>query len=506
MALSRNTACLACAIAHVGCASARLAQLCPPDLVATGKARVVLETIADSRLGDPVDNPLALVESGDGRLFMVNRPGTVHVIEGGVINPIPTLDIRGELLWSHSRGLTGFALHRDFHVHDAPGYSKIYVYYTQEAGTAPATWPLQVVEHQNVLAEWTMDPLDPGRVHPDSRREIFRADHRSIVHMGGDLKWGPDSYLYIAIGSPPSRRASSQENDHPDGSIMRIDPLDPSLTPLSPDPVSTNGRYRVPIDNPFVGMAIATPEVWAFGLRHPWRMSFDRVTGELFSADVGGSLHEEINHIQRGANYGWPYREGPCEGPDAPPMPPPHMHEPIVAYGHADGTAIIGGHVYRGAAMPWLRGTYIFADHSREGFPTAGRLLAVDLYDEFGTVREPSRSGIVEVRPAVIQNQLDFTVHSLSEDACGELYVMGLGRDATTIYSVIRRIIPACWADCDQSTGAGVLDVFDFLCFGNLFAAGDPYACDCDASTGRGVCDVFDYLCFGNAFSQGCEL
>ncbi len=485
--------------------TACVAQVCPPEIIAAGSARVVLESIADSRGGDLVDQAIALVDAGDGRMFMVNRTGTVHIIEHGAIDPTPTLDLRGEILSSFQRGITGFGLHRDFGRPGTPGFEKIYVYCTFPPGSGVPTWPVSNAVHQNVLVEWRMDPFAPNRVSPDSKREVFRADHLSTVHMGGDMKWGPDGYLYIAIGSPPNPRATAQQNDHPDGTILRIDPLHPSLTPLSADPVSGNGAYRVPADNPFHGTPSAAPEIWAYGLRHPWRMSFDRISGELFVADVGGALMEEINHVVRGANYGWPYREGPCPGPDDPPTPPPAWRDPILSYGHDDGIAIIGGFVYRGAAMPALRGMFIFADHSREGFPTAGRLLAANLYDEHGAVRPPSASGIADVQTGLVNADLDYTVHSLAEDARGELYLLGYGRDAVQQFSTIRRILPACWADCDHDSGPGILDIFDFLCFGNLFAAGDPYACDCDESTGRGVCDIFDFLCFGNAFSQGCD-
>lgn len=492
-------------VALAGAAAPASAQLCPPHPIAGGQISVSLDIIADTRHGDPVNNALALVESGDGRQFLVNRLGTIHVIENGVIDPVPTLDITAEILSINNRGITGFVAHKDFADPSSPGFHKVYVYFTQPVGTAPATWPINAsLSHQNVLTEWTMDALDPNRVQPGSKREIFRADHRSVVHMGGDLKWGPDGYLYVAIGGPINRHISSQENDHPDGTIMRIDPLEPALTPLSPNPASANGRYRVPIDNPFVGVPNVTPEVWAYGFRHQWRMSFDAVTGELFTGDVGHASYEEINHVVRGGNYGWPFREGPCDGTQPMPNPPPTLIDPLIAYSHDDGLAVIGGYVYRGSAMPALRGKYIFADLSRTGHPDPGRLLIAEVYDEFGSVLPPSNSGIAEVRTGNATPMLNFTVHSLAEDAEGELYLLGVGRIGSVNFSTVQKIVPRCWADCDQTTGPGTLDIFDFLCFGLLFAANDPYACNCDTTTGVGVCDIFDFLCFGSAFGMGC--
>ena len=155
--------------------------------------------------------------------------------------------------------------------------------------------------------------------------------------------------------------------------------------------------------------------------------------------------------------------------------------------------------------MPNLRGKYLFADLSRFGSPTPGRFLMYEVYDEFGQVRPPANSGIREILVGPNNDQLTFTVHSLAEDMDRELYLLGVGGSGTSSYSVVAKVVPQCWADCDQTSGQMVLDIFDFLCFGNFFAAGDPYACDCDTTTGPGVCDIFDFLCFGNAFGLGCD-
>jgi glucose/arabinose dehydrogenase len=242
---------------------------------------------------------------------------------------------------------------------------------------------------------------DPNRADPTSESSVLGVEQPGPAHNGGQIAFGPDGMLYIALGDGGSTggddggRAQSLED--PLGAVLRIQ--------LSPGP-----GYTVPADNPFVGTAGARPEIWSYGLRNPWRFSFDRGTGDLYIADVGETDWEEVNRSTaadgagRGLNYGWSVMEGPeCleEGCDQ-----SGLTLPLVAYDHTQGCSITGGYVYRGAAVSSLQGQYLFADFCRgwvRSFPAAG---------------DP---GEPVDWPALAPGD---NVTSFGEDADGELYVL----------------------------------------------------------------------------------
>ncbi len=308
------------------------------------------------------------------------------------------------------------------------------------------------------------------------------------------MGFGPhDGRLYIASGDGGGFFNGPDITDNLLGKVLRID-INGDDFPADPDK-----NYAIVPANPFVGV-VGDDEIWVYGIRNPWRASLDRLTGDLFYGDVGQNSWEEVN-FQRsdsmgGENYGWPCYEGSMPLLTAGCPPPAELVFPIHAYDHNAGLVVTGGYVYRGCAIPDLVGTYFFADYRVATISTFR-------YDRLSGVLTDLTDRTAELQP--VGAPIEW-IASFGEDANGELYLCDLHNGA--IYKIVPDGLPpvpcACYADCDQSTGAGVLDVFDFLCFQDSFVVGEPYACDCDTSTGPLVCDVFDFLCFQSAFVGGC--
>ncbi len=326
-----------------------------------------------------LDQPLALaVRPGDPALFVAEKPGRVIALRDGKVDPEPVLDITGEVSLGGEQGLLGLAF--------SPDGDFLYVNYTDLEGDTHVT-------------EFEMSE---ERANSSSRREVLVVDQPFANHNGGNLVFGPDGYLYIGLGDGGSGgdpMDNAQDLSVLLGKMLRIDPR--------PD----GGRpYDIPPDNPFVDRAGARPEIWALGLRNPWRYSFDRETGDLWIGDVGQSAWEEVDLQPAGSsggeNYGWNLREGahPYEGGEQ----PPGAIDPVFEYPHgAGGCVVTGGFVYRGEAIPDLVGAYVVADFC------LGTLEALRVQD--GRV-----VGRRSLGPVVSM------LSSFGEDAAGELYAMSL--------------------------------------------------------------------------------
>jgi glucose/arabinose dehydrogenase len=322
-----------------------------------------------------LDQPVAMaVRRGDPSRYFAEKVGRVVALREGSEEPEVILDLTSEVSTGSEQGLLGLAF--------SPDSEYLYVNFTDVAGDT------RVVEFA----------FADGGVDLSSRREVLFVDQPYSNHNGGNLAFGPDGYLYIGLGdggsaADPEGRAQSLSTLL--GKMLRIDPR-----PQDGEP------YGIPRDNPFVGREDAMPEIWAYGLRNPWRYSFDRETGDLWIGDVGQGTREEIDFARAGSpggeNYAWDLLEGTIrfEG-DAPPDDVP----PVYEYPTADGCAVTGGYVYRGQDIPALVGAYAFADFCR------GRLEAFRLED--GQAR-----GHDELGPEVAN------VASFGEDADGELYVL----------------------------------------------------------------------------------
>ena len=412
-----------------------------PESIEKGNISIELESVA-SDLTAPVNMKPAT--DGTGRLFVADQSGVIYTILDGQLLPTPFLDISSRLVSPlgiigdfdendyDERGFLGVALHPDFAIPDTPGYQKIYTY-TSEPVTAPADFttdpPITNINHQSVVAEWTVDVDNPDTIDKNSHREILRIDQPQFNHNGGMLAFGPDGYLYISLGDGGG--ANDLGNGHGEtgngqnintvhGSILRIDPLEPTTNPDSNDMVSINGNYRIPADNPFVGTD-GIDEIYAYGFRNPFRFSFDSVTGRLIVADVGQDYIEEIDIVEKGGNYGWHLKEGtfrfyPETGQVTDDLNglPEDLIDPVAQYDHDEGISAIGGFIYRGSAIPELSGKYVFGDFSRGFSASEGRLFYADL--DTGLIQE--------FVIGLDDRKLGLYVKGFGQDLDGEIYLL----------------------------------------------------------------------------------
>jgi glucose/arabinose dehydrogenase len=396
------------------------------------------------------------------RLFVLEQNGLMRVIQDGVLLPTPALDIQSRVQpplnaanANDERGLLGLAFHPGFNNPASPGYQTLYTYNSEMIPTN--TMPYYPVpttatnNYMNVVNEWKISSGNTNVLDPASRRQIISFGKTAGNHNGGTCTFGPDGYMYLALGDGGNANdvgashivpgGNAQNLGTPLGKMLRFDPLNPALNPTSPDPVSTNGQYRIPTTNPFQGLG-QIPEIYAYGLRNPYRFAFDPVTGDLIEADVGQNNIEEINRISMGKNYGWAVKEGDflfnmTNGPAGPagtigappgnfsPNFPAGLTDPIsgpmgiLEYDHNNGISITGGFVYRGKAMPELYGKYIFGDLALVASPVRinGRLFYADL--QLGTMNVFTLPQFgSEILPGAA------TVHGFGQDANGELYAM----------------------------------------------------------------------------------
>jgi len=326
-------------------------------------------------------NPVAIAHAGDDRLFVVEQRGTVRVVRDGQVLPEPFLDITDRVRSGGERGLLGLAFPPDF-----AATGRFYAYYIDLNGDSVLS---------RFLAEG--DAADPA-----SEQVLLTQVQPYSNHNGGQLAFGPDGYLYLGLGDGGS-------GGDPQGNGQRLDTLLGKVLRLD----VSGDRAEAPADNPFVRREGARPEVWAYGLRNPWRFSFDRETGDLYIADVGQNAFEEVNlqpaGSRGGENYGWNVMEAdrcfqPRSGCDT-----TGLVLPIVVYPHGRewGSSITGGYVYRGSAVPDLRGAYVFGDY------VSGRIWRADRVGDGW-----------EVTPLV---DAGFNVSTFGEDASGELYVADHG-------------------------------------------------------------------------------
>ncbi|MCU0353244.1 MAG: PQQ-dependent sugar dehydrogenase, partial [Cytophagales bacterium] len=294
------------------------------------------------------DRPVEFTHAGDfsDRVFVVEQPGVIRVFPN---NPNVTdaqvvtfLDIRPQIVLGNETGLLGLAFDPAF-----PTNRHFYVYYTRN----------QNGQLQSVVSRFTASAGNPNQADPASELVLLTFDQPFANHNGGKITFGPDGFLYIASGDGGSGGDplnAGQDLNTLLGKILRIDVR--QATAAIP--------YAIPPGNPFINRPNTRPEIFAYGLRNPWKISIDRLTGQIWAGDVGQNLREEIDLIVRGGNYGWRFREGRvCYNP-ATDCPTEGLIDPVWDYTHAsgDGRSVTGGIVYRGELLPSLYGKYVYGD------------------------------------------------------------------------------------------------------------------------------------------------
>jgi glucose/arabinose dehydrogenase len=337
---------------------------------------VTLEPVASGLI-----QPVGITHAGDERLFITQQNGLIVIHDGAAVLPQPFLDIRSLVLSGGERGLLSMAFHPEY---ETNGF--FFVNYTDLAGAT-------------VVARYSVSDSDPNVANPGSAKQILRIVQPFANHNGGQLQFGPDGYLYIGTGDggsggDPGNRAQNLGDLL--GKMLRID-------------VDGGDPYAIPSNNPFTSQTGARGEIWAYGLRNPWRFSFDRSARDLWIADVGQGLWEEVSFQPAasagGENYGWRRMEGThCFTPSSG-CNDGTLVLPVIEYGHLDGAcSVTGGYVYRGSKYPRLHGLYIYGDYCN------GRI--------WGASRNAGGEMI-----SLLLLEAPFLISSFGEDAAGEVLV-----------------------------------------------------------------------------------
>lgn len=340
-------------------------------------------------LTQPVD--IQSAGDGSGRLFLVEQPGRIRILRDGQLLGQPFLDITDRVGSRGSeQGLLGLAFH--------PRYAEngyFFVNYTDRRG-------------DTVIARFRVSS-DPHRADPASEVRLLQVAQPYANHNGGGLAFGPDGYLYIGLGDGGSAGDPKDNGQNPNallGKLLRLD-------------VDRGNPYAIPADNPFAAGGGA-PEVWALGLRNPWRFAFDLRTGDLYIGDVGQNAWEEIDFLPAGApggaNFGWRYREGahPYKG-----QPPAGLTlvEPVAEYPHDGACSVTGGVVYRGGELPEFHGVYLYGDFCR------GQVWGL-LQTDAGW-------------QSALLFQTGFNISTFGQDERGEVYLANYGQGA--VYRLARK-------------------------------------------------------------------
>jgi hypothetical protein len=327
---------------------------------------------------------IANAADGSGRLFVVEQAGVIKIVANGAVLATPFLDISARVLCCGERGLLGLAFHPLYRAN-----GKFYVFYTAKANGTLADGTIVVAEY--------MRSAGNANAANTTERQLLTLAHPAGNHNGGHIAFGPDGYLYIAIGDGGGARDPNNNGQNLNvllGKLLRID-------------VNAT-TYAVPPSNPFVGQSGRRPEIWAYGLRNPWRFSFDRTTGDLVIGDVGEDQWEEVDVEPAGSmggfNYGWSMFEGShCFKP---PCDPTGKMFPVIEYSHANaGNVIVGGYVYRGLKSRALRGYYIYGDNG------SNRMWAASGAEGWAVYQLINGPG---------------SISTYGEDEAGELYVGSL--------------------------------------------------------------------------------
>jgi glucose/arabinose dehydrogenase len=326
-------------------------------------------------------------KDGSGRLFVVEQTGKVRVIKDGLLLSTPLIDLTSAISMGGERGLLGLAFHPSFKTNGL-----FYVYYTRTDGDI-------------VIDQYKTSAANGNVADPSTVRRIITIDHPNTNHNGGMIVFDSTGYLFIGTGDGGgSGDGHGQSKDTLLGKLLRI----------NVNGVVGSRQYTIPSGNPYVGRT-GLDEIWSYGLRNPWRFSFDRTTGDLWIGDVGQRLYEEIDRSTvtgsnrgRGVNFGWDVMEGRhCYSPSSACNTTGKLY-PVVEYTHGEGCSVTGGYVYRGKAVPSLVGRYVFGDYCS------------------GTIWSVPKGGASPMTKALVMDTA-YSISSFGEDEAGELYLVDRG-------------------------------------------------------------------------------
>jgi glucose/arabinose dehydrogenase len=343
------------------------------------RVAVSLEPVVDG-----LDAPLAVGHAGDGsgRIFVAEQGGTIRIVRDAALVATPFLDIGDRITSGGERGLLGFAFHPDF-----PDDPRLFVNYTDLNGDTR-------------VSSFEVDPANPDRVDPAAELQLLMIEQPYANHNGGAVVFGPDGNLYIGMGDGGS-------GGDPHGNGQSLETLLGKILRIDVDGTDGANHYAIPADNPFLGQDGAQREIFLYGLRNPWRISFDPATGDLWIGDVGQNAWEEIDVARAGTsgeNYGWNRMEAShCFRPSSDCVRE-GLTMPAAEYSHDFGCTVIGGYVYRGPAQTALAGGYLFGDYC------SGLVWAID----------PAADGM---QTPVVVAETGLSISSFGEDEAGELYV-----------------------------------------------------------------------------------
>ncbi|VVB83025.1 Glucose / Sorbosone dehydrogenase [uncultured archaeon] len=377
----------------------------------------------------PID--IEFPNDSSGRLFIVDRPGIIKILQNGTLLDEPFLDLTNKVvnlsIIYDERGLLGLAFHPDFKKN-----GKFYVYYnTKLRSSAPNGWDSTIR-----LSEFTVSK-NSNKADQNSERVLLEFDKPYMNHNGGQILFGKDGYLYISVGDGGNANdvgmghnatiGNGQDTFSILGKILRIDV----------DSKTSSTLYGIPKDNPFADGKNGLKEIYAYGFRNPWRMSFDAKNGNLFVGDAGQNIWEEISVVKKGGNYGWNIKEGThCFSVQNPNKSPAQcsnvgykgepLIDPVIEYLNAQqkgglGHTNVGGYMYYGKEFPQLYGKFIFGDWSRSFTKADGTLFVAD----------PSEKGLWTIKQLEISDsknmRLGEFILSLGHDSENELYLLTTG-------------------------------------------------------------------------------
>lgn len=430
-------------VLKLGAAVAAAAWLAFAGTSATAQTRVKLEPVARG-----INTPLAMVQPpGDPRMFIVEQNGRIKILENGQVRPTPFLDVRSKIKTLFhdfdERGLLGLAFHPKF-----KDNGKFYVTYSAHLDYQSDLGQMLWYDHSNVVEEYTVSSTDRNLADPSSARRILSTAWPQFNHNGHWIGFGPDGMLYISMGDGGYANdwgighnvtiGNGQDLSTNLGKILRIDV----------DKRTGNKPYGIPPDNPFVGNRNANPEIWALGVRNPWRCSFDMGSqaAELYCGDVQQNSYEEVSLIGKGQNMGWRRMEATkCFDYQKPDDHPANCDKtgltlPILEYNNCTakpqgcmGISVTGGYVYRGANAAW-RGKYFFGDWSKSFAEMDGQIFV-------GTKGGDGKWTMEKVEVTNMTGKLPYVL-AFAQDAAGEVYVLtsittGPNGSLDTIYKIV---------------------------------------------------------------------